>query len=279
MGVGGRIKNISRKILMKKYLVIGNPIEHSLSPRLHNYWINQNKIKAIYDKKLINEKGIKDIIFQIKTGDITGVNVTVPFKKSVIPYLEKLSPEANASQSVNTIYLEDNKITGHNTDIAGFELSLRYHKYDVKDKKVLILGAGGVAPSIILSLKKMNASQIILCNRTKSRAENLKKIYNYLDVVNWGDIPEFDMIVNATSVGLKKNEEIDINFQTSGSNKFYYDVIYNPRETMFLKKAKEQGNIAENGIMMFVYQAHQAFTIWHKIMPKIDEETLKLLTK
>ena len=264
---------------MKKYLVIGNPIEHSLSPRLHNYWINQNKIKAIYDKKLINEKEIKDIIFQIKSGDITGVNVTVPFKKSVIPHLEKLSPEANASQSVNTIYLEDNKITGHNTDIAGFELSLRYHKYDVKDKKVLILGAGGVAPSIILGLKKMSASQIMLCNRTKSRAENLKKIYNYLDVVNWGDMPEFDMIVNATSVGLKKNEEININFKKSGQNKFYYDVIYNPRETMFLKKAKEQGNVAENGIMMFVYQAHQAFTIWHKVMPKIDEETLKLITK
>tara|TARA_B100001996_G_scaffold103341_1_gene77637 strand:- start:1571 stop:2365 length:795 start_codon:yes stop_codon:yes gene_type:complete len=264
---------------MKKYLVIGNPIEHSLSPRLHNYWINQNKIKAIYDKKLINDKEIKDTISQIKTGDITGVNVTVPFKKSVIPYLEKLSPEANASQSVNTIYLEDNKITGHNTDIAGFELSLRYHKYDVKDKKVLILGAGGVAPSIILGLKKMSASQIMLCNRTKSKAENLKKIYNDLDIVNWGDVPEFDMIVNATSVGLKKNEEIDINFQKSGSNKFYYDVIYNPRETMFLKKAKEQGNIAENGIMMFIYQAHQAFTIWHKVMPKIDEETLKFLTK
>ena len=264
---------------MKKYLVIGNPIEHSLSPRLHNYWINQNKIKAIYDKKLINEKEIKDIIFQIKSGDITGVNVTVPFKKSVIPHLEKLSPEANASQSVNTIYLEDNKITGHNTDIAGFELSLRYHKYDVKDKKVLILGAGGVAPSIILGLKKMSASQIMLCNRTKSKAENLKKIYDYLDIVNWGDMPEFDMIVNATSVGLKKNEEININFKKSGQNKFYYDVIYNPRETMFLKKAKEQGNIAENGIMMFVYQAHQAFTIWHKVMPKIDEETLKILTK
>ena len=264
---------------MKKYLVIGNPIEHSLSPRLHNYWLNQNKIKAIYDKKLINEKEIENIISQIKTGDITGVNVTVPFKKSVIPYLEKLSPEANSSQSVNTIYLEDNKIIGHNTDIAGFELSLRYYKYDVKDKKVLILGAGGVTPSIILGLKKMSASKIILCNRTKSKAENLKKIYNYLDVVNWGDVPEFDMIVNTTSVGLKKNEEIDINFEKSGQNKFYYDVIYNPRETMFLKKAKEQGNIAENGIMMFVYQAHQAFTIWHKVMPKIDEETLKILTK
>ena len=77
----------------------------------------------------------------------------------------------------------------------------------------------------------------------------------------------------------KKNEEIDINFQKLGPNKFYYDVIYNPKETMFLKKAKQQGNIAENGIMMFVYQAHQAFTIWHKVMPKIDEETLKLITK
>ena len=264
---------------MKKYLVIGNPIEHSLSPRLHNYWLNQNKIKAIYDKKLINEKEIENIISQIKTGDITGVNVTVPFKKSVIPYLEKLSPEANSSQSVNTIYLEDNKIIGHNTDIAGFELSLRYHKYDVKNKKVLILGAGGVTPSIILGLKKMSPSKIILCNRTKSKAENLKKIYNDLDVVNWGDVPEFDMIINATSVGLKQNEEIDINFEKSGSNKFYYDVVYNPRQTMFLKKAKEQGNIVENGIMMFVYQAHQAFTIWHKVMPKIDEETLKLLNK
>ena len=264
---------------MKKYLVIGNPIEHSLSPTLHNYWINQNKIKAIYDKKLINEKEIKNIVSQIKTGDIAGINVTVPFKKSVIPYMEKLSPEANGSQSVNTIYLEDNKIIGHNTDIAGFELSLRYHKYDVKNKKVLILGAGGVTPSIILGLKKMSPSKIILCNRTKSKAENLKKIYNDLDVVNWGDVPEFDMIINATSVGLKQNEEIDINFEKSGSNKFYYDVVYNPRQTMFLKKAKEQGNIVENGIMMFVYQAHQAFTIWHKVMPKIDEETLKLLNK
>ena len=87
------------------------------------------------------------------------------------------------------------------------------------------------------------------------------------------------MIINATSVGLKKNEEIDINFEKSGSNKFYFDVIYNPRETMFLKKAKKQGNITKNGIMMFVYQAHQSFTIWHKVMPKIDEETLKLLNK
>ena len=264
---------------MKKYLVIGNPIEHSLSPKLHNYWLKENNIDAIYDKKKLDENELKNIISKVKQEKINGINVTVPFKKAVIPFLDKLSPEAKDTQSVNTIYFKDNKIVGHNTDIAGFELSLRYHKYDVKNKKVLILGAGGVTPSIILGLKKMSVSKIVLCNRTKSKAENLKKFYKDIDVVNWGDVPEFDMIINATSVGLKKNEEIDINFEKSGSNKFYYDVIYNPRETMFLKKAKTQGNITENGIMMFVYQAHQAFTIWHKLMPKIDEETLKLLNK
>ena len=125
----------------------------------------------------------------------------------------------------------------------------------------------------------MSVTKIVVCNRTKSKAEHLKKIHKDIDVVNWGDVPEFDMIINTTSVGLKKNEELDINFEKSGSNKFYYDVIYNPKETMFLKKAKRQGNITENGIMMFIYQAHQAFTIWHKLMPKIDEETLKLLNE
>ena len=135
---------------MKKYLVIGNPIEHSLSPKLHNYWIKKNKIDAVYDKKLINEENLKDIIFQIKKGEIKGINVTVPYKKLIIPFLENLTPEANESQSVNTIYMENNKIIGHNTDIAGFELGLRYLKYDVKNKKIFILGAGGVVPSIII---------------------------------------------------------------------------------------------------------------------------------
>ena len=115
---------------MKKYLVIGNPIEHSLSPKLHNHWIKKNNIDAIYDKKQVNESDIKDIISDIKNEKINGINVTMPFKKSIIPFIDKLSFEANESQSVNTIYLEDGKIIGHNTDIAGFELGLRYFKYE-----------------------------------------------------------------------------------------------------------------------------------------------------
>ena len=162
--------------MKKKYLVIGNPIEHSLSPKLHNYWLEQNNIDAVYDKKKLDENELKNIISKVKGEKINGINVTVPFKKAVIPFLDELSPEAKDTQSVNTIYFQNGITIGHNTDIAGFELAIKYAKYDISNKKIFILGAGGVAPSIIYSLKKMKASKIILSNRTKEKAENLKKI-------------------------------------------------------------------------------------------------------
>ena len=262
---------------MKKYLVIGNPIEHSLSPKLHNYWIKKNNIDAVYDKKQLNEVDIDNIILEVKSGKIDGINVTVPFKQSIIPFLDELTPLAKEAQSVNTIFKENNKIIGHNTDIGGFELALKYINYDVKDKKIFILGAGGVVPSIILSLKKMGVSRIILSNRTKKKAEDLKKIYQDIEIVDWGEIADFNIIINATSVGLKSDDEIKLDYTDIGPNKLFYDVIYNPKQTNFLSKAKKFGNQTENGKMMFIYQAHQAFAIWHKILPNIDEETIKLL--
>ncbi len=262
---------------MKKYLVIGNPIEHSLSPRLHNYWIKKNNIEAVYDKKKINESDIKSLINEIKNEKIKGINVTVPFKRSVIPFMDKLSSEANESQSVNTICFQSGKVVGHNTDISGFELGIKYSKYNVKNKTAFILGAGGVVSSIIIALKKMGAAKIIISNRTKTKAEDLKKFFRDLEIINWGETPNFDIIINATSIGLKNKEEINLDYSGVGHNKFFYDLIYNPKETIFLKRAKLFGNKAENGKMMFIYQAHQAFTIWHKLMPDINEETMNLL--
>ena len=262
---------------MKKYIVIGNPIEHSLSPKLHNHWIKKNKINAIYEKKQISEEDIKEIISEVRKGKIEGINVTIPFKQSIIPFIDELSFEANQAQSVNTIYKENNKIMGHNTDVSGFELAVRKKGYDIKNKKVFILGAGGVVSSIILALKKMGVAKIILSNRTKKKAEKFKKFFSNLEIIDWGEIPEFNMIINATSLGLNKNDEIGLDYKKIKQNKLFYDVIYNPRETKFLLKAKQLGNQTENGKMMFIYQAHQAFTLWHKIMPKIDDETIKLL--
>ncbi len=139
------------------------------------------------------------------------------------------------------------------------------------------MGAGGVVPSIILALRKMGAAKIIISNRTKKKAEELKKIFSNLEIVDWGKIPKFHMIINATSLGLNKDDEIKLDYAKIGPNKLFYDVIYNPKQTKFLSKARQFGNQTENGKMMFIYQAHQAFTIWHKIMPKIDDETIRLL--
>jgi len=262
---------------MKKFLVIGNPIGHSLSPKLHNYWINENNINALYEKHKLDEKDLKNLIFQVKEKKIDGINVTVPFKRAVIPFLDQLTNEAVKTQSVNTIYLNQNKLTGHNTDIIGFKKSIKNFKYDLNNKEVFILGAGGVVPSIIFALIQMGVTKIIVSNRTKEKADNLKNLFQNIEILNWGKIPNFDMIVNATSVGLKKEDNLNLDLVSVGKNKFFYDVIYNPKETNFLKIGKNSGNITLNGKMMFVYQALSAFKIWHGIEPDINEDVIKLL--
>ena len=262
---------------MNKYLVIGNPIEHSLSPKLHNFWIKVNNLDAIYEKKKLNENELAGLILEVKKKNIRGINVTVPFKKAVIPYLDKLTFESENTQSVNTIHLEDNKLIGHNTDIEGFERSIKDLKLDLMNKKALILGAGGVVPSIIFALNKMKVSEVIISNRTKSKAESLKDLFKNIKIVEWGEIPEFDIIINATSVGLKNEDKMNLDISNVGKNKFFYDVIYKPSETNFLKTGKKLGNRTENGKMMFIYQALGAFKMWHGIQPKINTEVIKIL--
>ena len=262
---------------MKKYLVIGNPIQHSLSPLIHNYWIRKNNINAIYDKEKLEKNDLEDLVFKIKKGKIDGVNVTVPFKKDIIPHLEDLTPEARHTQSVNTIFSNNSKVTGHNTDINGFSLAIQDINFDVSKKHILIVGAGGVVPSIIYSLIKMKANKISLINRTKEKAENLKKLFKDLNLINWDEIQNFDMIINATSVGLNVNDELKLNLSKIENNKLFYDVIYNPKETNFLKRAKNLGNKTENGKKMFIHQAALAFKIWHGVQPEINKEVETLL--
>ena len=270
---------------MKKYLVIGNPIQHSLSPKLHNHWIKENNINAIYDKKLLDENNIQEVIEELKNEKIHGINVTVPFKKSVIPFLDQLSPLAKEVQSVNTIFKKDNKVIGENTDVGGFKQSLEYINYTVKNKKVFILGAGGVVPSILKALEKLGAAKVYISNRTKEKAKNLESHYKIslgLETLDWGQSPDFDIIINATSLGLKNNDKIELDYNKHksklfGKKKLFYDVIYNPEKTNFLLKGEELGNETTNGKMMFMCQAQLTFKIWHNILPKIDNETIRLL--
>ena len=262
---------------MKKFLVIGNPIKHSLSPKLHNYWIKKNGIDAIYEKTKLDEDELENIVSQIKQKKIYGVNITVPFKKAIIPFLDELTTEADSTQSVNTLFLKDNKVIGHNTDIIGFETSIKKSKFNILNKEVLILGAGGVVPSIIFALNKMKVSKIIISNRTREKAENLKKLFKNIEIIDWGEVPNSDMIINATSIGLKKEDHIILDFSLISKNSLFYDVIYNPKETNFLKTGKKMGNMTLNGKLMFIYQALYAFNIWHGIEPNVNEDVTKLL--
>ena len=147
---------------------------------------------------------------------------------------------------------------------------------NLKNKKALILGAGGVVPSIILALKNMGILEIVLSNRTRSKAESLEKNFPFLKVINWGETIKSDLIINATSIGIKKNEEIKLDY-TKLDGQLFYDVIYNPEETNFLKEGKKLGNRTENGKLMFVYQAFEAFKLWHGIEPQINSDTLEIL--
>ena len=273
---------------MRKYLVIGNPIGHSLSPLIHNHWMKKyHLLDSVYEKKKVEEKDLKNIIEEIREDEIVGVNITVPFKKLIIPFLDELDFVAKKTQSVNTLFKINNKIVGYNTDRNGFWDTIKNFYPTTKDsnkppplesKRIFILGAGGVTSSIISALKNGGANNIILSNRTKEKANELKKLFPELKVLDWGKKPSIcNIVINTTSVGLIKDEEIKIDFSDYDNNLLFYDLIYNPKETVFLKKARLRGNITMNGKMMFLNQAKYAFNLWTNITPEIDDEVIKLL--
>jgi len=274
---------------MKKYLVIGNPIRHSLSPLIHNHWMRKYRLfDSIYEKRKVEKKDLKNIIKEIRDDEIVGVNVTVPFKKLIIPFLDKLDIIATKTESVNTLLKVKNKIVGYNTDEPGFDLTVRELFQNTKDnmmsttlqgKNIFVLGAGGVTSSIICALENKGA-KIFLSNRTKTKAEELKKKHTEIKVLDWGKRPLIcDIVINTTSIGLIKNEKIDIDFSdcNGDKNKLFYDLIYNPKETNFLKEARLRGNNTINGQRMFLNQATYAFNLWTNIRPEIDDEVIKLL--
>lgn len=266
-------------MIEKNYGIIGRSLSHSLSPFLHNYWFTKYRVKAKYSLVEIEPSEIELTIQKIKKKELQGINVTVPYKQAVIPYLDLIINEAKDTQSVNTISLnEEGKIVGDNTDVYGLEQSFvnKLEAENLKQKKILVLGAGGVTFSVIYALKKRGASQIIVSNRTLEKAEDVKRMFPFIKLMNWKniekDLENIDIIINATSLGLKGGEDYKQEFKNTKNNLIFYDVIYNPIETRLIKKFKKRGIQTFNGLEMFIYQAQKSFFLWNKIMPEIDEE-------
>jgi len=263
----------------KQYGVIGKPLSHSLSPVLHNFWFKQNNLKASYSLIEIEKNQINSIIEKIRTKELHGINVTVPYKKAVIPFLDLVINDAKATSSVNTIYLNsDNKIVGENTDVYGFEQSFinKFKEKDFIEKKFLVLGAGGAALSLIHAIVKKKKKKIFISNRSVQETENIKKKFPFIEIIPWEKFDQeankMDVIINATSLGMKNSadfKELITNFKSS---LIYYDIIYNPLETKLLKNFKESRVQTFNGLEMFLYQAQKSFSLWNNITPSVDEE-------
>ncbi len=268
--------------MKKNFGIIGNPIKHSLSPVLHNYWFKKYNIEADYSIIESSDKSLPEIINKIRSGFFSGINVTLPFKQKIINHIDKVVNDAELTGSVNTILLNNEKlVVGENTDVFGLQAAYLKEIDNHINKKVLVIGAGGVSPSVILSVQKSGIRNISITNRTHEKCIFLKKKFNHLNIFPWksleSEIKNFDIIINATSLGLRDGNDFNFNFLNTKSEVIYIDTIYNPLETKTLKFLKEEGKKVFNGLDMFIYQGQKSFYLWNKINPEIDDGLIDLL--
>tara|TARA_B100000780_G_C21076435_1_gene433324 strand:+ start:110 stop:940 length:831 start_codon:yes stop_codon:yes gene_type:complete len=266
-------------MIRKKFGIIGKPLSHSLSPALHNFWLKKYKVYGDYSLIETEFSGIEKVINKIRTNELQGINVTVPYKQAVIPFLDLIIDDAEKTESVNTINLNsEGKIVGNNTDVYGFEQGFinKLKKSNLTQNKVLVLGSGGVTFSMIYALAKKGIKQISVSNRTIKKAEDVKKKFPLVTIIKWENIEleaeNMDIIINATSLGLDNKSNFEQEFKKIKPNLVYYDVIYNPEETMMIKKFKKRNIETYNGLEMFIYQGQKSFFLWNKANPELDKE-------
>ena len=262
--------------------IIGHPIKHSLSPLLHNYWFEKYKIDASYSIIEAEEKDFVTIKKKLKNKTLSGINVTLPYKQKIINSIDKVVNDAETTGSVNTLFLDSNAaVIGENTDVFGLQAAYLKEIDNGISKKALVIGAGGVSPSVILSLQKSGIKYISIINRTREKCLFLKKRFNYLNVLSWNklqsEIGNYDIIINATSLGLKNGQDFDFNFNKCKSSATYIDTIYNPLKTKTFKFLEDKGIKVFNGLDMFIYQGQKSFYLWNKINPEIDDNLIDFL--
>ena len=267
----------------KNFLVIGNPIKHSLSPLLHSYWFHKNKINCEYKKLETTKSSIKKILNKVRKREIEGINVTIPFKNSVIKYLDILKGDALKTSSVNTIYLNKKKLVGDNTDVYGFSSGV-LRKIKTRIKTAGIIGAGGITSSIILALIQKGVKKIYITNRTFSKLKIFKKKFKKIVYpIKWDDryklFRDVQILINVTSLGMIGQKNLKFDFSIFHKKISVVDIVYNPENTRFLKDASKNGHKTFTGLDMFVYQAQKAFYIWNKKNPKITKDMYKKLRK
>ena len=263
--------------------IIGNSIQYSLSPTIHEYWMLKHKINGKYKIYDLKEEELESFIKSAHNKNIKGLNVTIPYKKKIIDFVDAISAEAKIIGAVNTLIIKkDGKIFGDNTDAIGFINNLENNCFNWKEKKepIVILGAGGAARAIIYSILKCKKYNIRLVNRNKDRANNLildmKKIFPKAKIVYYDHYLEAlknsSFLINATSLGMVGHSKLNINLEQMNRNSIVYDIVYSPLETSLLKKAKNLNFLTIDGLGMLLEQAAPAFNSWFNKKVLANEE-------
>ncbi len=258
-----------------KYAVVGNPIEHSLSPQIHHLFAKATHQDIVYEKQLIAPGNFKAAIHAlIKTG-VKGVNVTVPFKQDAFTVATDLSEAAKAAGAVNTLsFIDNNQIVGDNTDGAGLVKDIKTNLgFSLQHKNILLVGAGGAARGVILPLLHAHPKSLTLTNRTIEKAYELQQNFkNKFQVIASTKLNEpYDIIINATSMGLQARQAFFLNPAILTGNTLCYDMMYG-KPSAFLEWAYEhKAGLSADGLGMLVEQAALAFEVWRKVLPKTKE--------
>ena len=264
--------------MTKMYAVIGDPIDHSLSPTIHNAAFRKLDMDCTYIAYKISKEELEEGILSLKKIDIKGFNVTIPHKINIMKYLDKLDQNSSIIGACNTVVNCDGVLKGFNTDMEGFIDPIKKKKIEIKESNVLLLGAGGAARAIIAGFAKEKAKKITIINKTWEKAKELaqfsKKIGLDSQVIKFEEVStiplnDFKFIVNATSIGLK-DEATPINTGTLNERSIVYDIVYKPIQTDLIKKSKSMGATIIYGYEMLLGQAVRSFEIWHKINAPYD---------
>ena len=267
--------------MTKTYAVIGDPIDHSLSPALHNAAFAFLGIDCTYIAYKVPKADLAGGIESLRKINIAGFNVTIPHKVEMMKFLDRAEEDCKMIGATNTVNNEDGKFVGYNTDMDGFLDPIKQRNLSCKDADVLVVGAGGAARAIVAAFAKEKTHKITITNRTREKAEELVKFANklgiesdYIDLISAGNTAgNYKFIVNATSVGMKSNLA-PISTRTINSNCIVYDIVYMPVDTELLEQSKKQGATTIYGWEMLLAQAMRSFEIWTK--RKAPYEAMKL---
>ena len=265
--------------------VLGHPINHSKSPKLHNYWLSLFNIDGYYIPLDIDPRNFENSIRALSGLGFVGANVTIPYKEKVLKIADKISDRAAIIGAANTLtFLQDGSIYADNTDGYGFlqNIKCKYNDWTAGEGTSVVFGAGGASRAILGALIEDGANEVILANRTRSRADQLRSVFGAkIKVVDWMKVQNYlsdaSTVINATSLGMDGKAELPIPLQELKKNTLVTDIVYTPLNTPLLENAAKRGCRTVDGLGMLIHQAIPGFERWFGVKPDVSENLRKLL--